>query len=309
MALDAGAEWYQVVSHNQVIGRNNVEKPHNVAWLKARGGIFECVILLLVVAMSALSLYCAIPVLAGESGTDQEGGTIGPLAISPADPLTIYAGSYDGVWKSVNGGTTWTTANSGFTKRIIALAVSPVNSEIVYAGTYDSSIFKTTDGGTSWTKINSGLTVTNIQCFVINPVNRDNIYAGTNAGGGPGRRYLNGGVYKSTDGGKSWTQTNSGLPTVHVRSLAIDPISPQTVYAGTFDKGIFKSTNGGASWTPVNYLPAYQFVSANEITSIAIDPVSPQIIYAGTVTGGVFRTSDGGKSWTKMDQDQLGPGK
>ena len=113
-----------------------------------------------------------------------------------------------------------------------------------------------------------------IQALVIDPTNTQTVYAGAHGGG----------VFKSTNGGSSWTAINSGLPDTSVYSLVIAPSSPQTVYAGTNGGGVFKSTNGGSSWTAINSgLPQTTFV-----WSLAIDPSSPQTVYAGTLGRGVF---------------------
>ena len=101
------------------------------------------------------------------------------------------------------------------------------------------------------------------------------LYAGT----------TNDGVYKSGDGGASWEATK-GLGGVQVTSLAIDPMSPLTIYAGTFQtsSGVFKSTDGGENWIPVG--PDFGF-----IMSLAVDPKTPSTIYAGGRLGGVSESS------------------
>jgi len=104
-----------------------------------------------------------------------------------------------------------------------------------------------------------------------------------------------GGVFKSTDGGTSWTNI-SGPTTPYVyglsvNALAIDPFTPDTLFAGT-DGRVFRSTNGGTSWAAVARITARAFVYAP-----AIDPSTPATVYAGTVGKGVFKSTDGGGSW------------
>src|SRR5437870_7033894 len=100
----------------------------------------------------------------------------------------------------------------------------------------------TAEGGiNSWTSTN-GPRGGSIGALAIDPVTPATLYAGAYSGG----------VFKSTDGGGSWTAVNTGLTDVCVRTLAIDPQTPATLYAGTDRGGVFKSTNGGASWTAVN---------------------------------------------------------
>jgi PKD repeat protein len=100
----------------------------------------------------------------------------------------------------------------------------------------------------------------------------------------------------STNGGASWTPINSGLPSkAIVYSLAVNPLNPETLYAGTSGAGIFMSTNGGTSWTAVNSgltVDSHAYI-------LAIDPADPQTIYAGSQGDGIFVTTNGGVSWTQ----------
>jgi hypothetical protein len=111
-----------------------------------------------------------------------------------------------------------------------------------------------------------------ITALAIDPQNPTTVYAGTSNGGG---------VFKSSNGGASWSAVNTGLTAWRVQALAIDPQSPTTVYVAN-DDGVFKSINGGASWSATGLTNPY-------IYSIAIDPQSPATVYAGTFNGGVFR--------------------
>jgi photosystem II stability/assembly factor-like uncharacterized protein len=94
-------------------------------------------------------------------------------------------------------------------------------------------------------------------------------------------------VFKSTNGGGSWSAVNTGLGGTYaytwVYALAIDPATPATLYAGTVFGGVLKSTNGGANWNPFN-----TGLTVNDVQTLAIDPVTPTTLYAGTYGGGVF---------------------
>ena len=224
------------------------------------------------------------------------------MAIDPSNPATLYAGiDPDGVYKSTNGGTSWTAAKSGLTNATVpALAIDPSNPATLYAGTY-GGVFKSPNGGSSWTDVNSGLTSTVgvlevVLALVLDPSNPATLYAGTYDF-----------VYKSTNRGSSWTAENSGLTTTlanSVYAMAIDPSNPSTIYAGTGGggppPGVFKSTNGGTSWTAVYSAPTSS-TSYTTFYALAIDPSTPATLYAGTYGGGVFKSTDEGSSWTTVN--------
>ena len=166
------------------------------------------------------------------------------LAIDPAAPSTLYAGTWGGgVFKSTNSGGTWTAINAGLTDPFIsALAIDPSAPATLYAGTasgFSGGVFKSTDGGASWTAINAGLSTREIGALAIDPSTPARLYAGTWAF-----------VFKSTDAGANWTIVSTGLTDDYltIYSLAIDPSTPATLYALT-NGGIFKSINGGTNWT------------------------------------------------------------
>lgn len=113
-----------------------------------------------------------------------------------------------------------------------------------------------------------------INLLVIDPMTPTTVYAGT----------FGGGVFKSTDGGDSWSVRNTGLTNTDVSALVIDPMTPTTVYVGTGGDGVFKSTDEGATWKASN-----TGLTNTWIISLAIDRATPTIVYAGTNGGGVFR--------------------
>jgi cysteine-rich repeat protein len=100
-----------------------------------------------------------------------------------------------------------------------------------------------------------------------------------------------GGIFKTTNGGSSWAAINSGLTTTDVNAVAVDPLTPSTIYAGTTGGGIFKTTTAGTSWTAVN-----TGLTNTVVVALAVDPQTPSTAYAGT-DGGVFKTTTGGSSW------------
>lgn len=149
---------------------------------------------------------------------------------------------------AVAGENVW-TSNGPEGGTIRSLAIDPKNTQTIYAGTYGGGVFKSTNGGNAWTVVNSGLKETmgiqelppHVYALAIDPTSSQTVYAGA----------YRGGVFKSTNGGKTWTAVNSGLTNTNVWALAIDPVNSQTVYTGT-EGGVFKSTDGGGSWAAVN---------------------------------------------------------
>jgi photosystem II stability/assembly factor-like uncharacterized protein len=143
-----------------------------------------------------------------------------------------------------------------------------------------STLFKTTNGGElkpsgSWT--NAGLAGFNYaEILAIDSQNPSTIYARAVVAGPSGRL-----LFKTTNGGASWTAVNSGLPN-NVTALVIAPQSSSTVYAGT-GSGVFRSTDGGTNWVAVN-----SGLTTLSVTTLATDPQSPGTVYAGASDGNVF---------------------
>jgi len=190
---------------------------------KVPKGMRASFLLLFMLIMNVFCLSWTTPAHSNWTGPlGPVGGQINALAIDPANPQTIYAGTGDGVFMSTNGGQSWTAVNKS--AYVYCLAINPTNPQIVYAGTIGGGVFMSTDGGQSWAAVNSGLTSPWISSIAIDPANPQTIYAGAD-----------GGVFMSTDGGQSWTKVNSGLTASTVNCLAIDPANPQIVYVGTSD--------------------------------------------------------------------------
>jgi photosystem II stability/assembly factor-like uncharacterized protein len=243
----------------------------------------------------------------------------GSLAIDPQNPNVIYAGVYDGgAFMSTDGGATWSdTGLPSMRDNSIAvdppnpsagLAVDPQNPGTLYAATNGAGLFKSTDGAGSWRPVNQGLSATSVYASAIDPQNPDTIYAETSTG-----------IVKTTDRGTKWSSSNSGLPvplgdaslilSPTVRSIAIDPRTPSTLYAGVSGNlgnsqqpgGVFKSVDAGATWIAASSPLGLGLF----LTSLAVDPQNPNTLYAagygaganGSVSG-VRKSTDGGNTWT-----------
>lgn len=217
------------------------------------------------------------------------------LAVAPTNGNTIYAGSFRGIYRSTDGGATWTktsTSNLPESEPIIALTVDPTNSSVVYAGLL--GLFKTTDGGNNWNPVNLPVQNIAIKSIVFDPSTPTTIYVGSSAG-----------VFRSTDNGSTWTGLNNfGLPgggTEQINSIAIDPSAPATIYAGSTFDGLFKTTNGGNSWTPINNgITSNPNTSSRFIEDVTIDPFNPSTLYINAL-GIINKSTNGGNSWAPLN--------
>jgi photosystem II stability/assembly factor-like uncharacterized protein len=213
------------------------------------------------------------------------------LAINPVVPTTLYAGTVGGVFRSTDGGNSWSAANGGVLDQlgdVRALVINPTSPSILYAGIPGSiaGVFRSTDGGNSWSTLSQALAYGGafslyIYSLAIDPVNPSIVYVGIQDEG----------VFRSTDGGESWSPAGAGLPgNFGGEPLAINPLTPTTLYAGS-NIGVFRSTDSGESWS---------FVGLSSVAALAVNPVIPSVVYAGAngfSSSGVFRSTDGGNSW------------
>ena len=232
------------------------------------------------------------------------GGTsqVSALTVSPAAATTAYAGTGSGALITVDGGATWSPMNSGLPlidgfnpPAVTALVVDPATPNTIYTGTDGVGIYKTTDGH-NWTPASNGLAGENVYSLAINPKDPNTLYASTYDGTeGPPDSRVGIGVFKSTDGGAHWTSVSAGLTNMLIRTLAVDPANPTTLYAGCNRDGIFKSVNGAATWTLSNNgVGSYP-------SNIVVDPAN-STVYTSTYDAGVFQSNDFGNTWNPINR-------
>jgi len=256
-------------------------------------------LILLFVTLTLCVLFWKTPAQPLFAGVDNwtsrgpEGGMIYALATDPTNPNTVYAGSYGGsVFKSIDGGATWTTINSGLSYSGIScpvheLLVDPTTPSTIYFGSYGAGVFKSTDGGLSW----NATTPPGVNPFIVglalDPSSPNKVFAAN---------FFS--ILKSADGGLTWAPKASGLPPdVYISDLGLDSHSPNNLYAGT-DHGVYKSTDTGENWTLAN-----QGITSLNITALAVDPNASGVVYAATYViaeskGYLFKSTDGGANWT-----------
>lgn len=171
--------------------------------------------------------------------------------------------------------------------RISTIAFHPTNPDIIYIGAPAGGFWYTTTGGNLWTTTTDNLPTLGVSAIVIDPMNPSTIYIGTgdrDASDAPGQ-----GVFKSTDGGQNWVQSNSGMGNAIVGCMLIDPANPQVLIAGC-SSGVYKSIDGGATW---------QYKAGGFFKDLTFKPGNTNIIY-GTYSGIFVRSTDKGETWTQV---------
>ena len=254
------------------------------------------------------------------------GGRVTTVAGIPDQPNVFYMGTAGGgVWETDDYGHNWRNISDRDFKTgsIGAMAVAPSNSKIIYVGTGDSAprntvltgagLYKSTDGGKSWTFMGLGDTHI-ISWILVDPQNPDIVYAaafGHLFAPNPER-----GVYKSTDGGKTWNKVLFVNNDTGAIALSMDPSNPSVVYAAMWQmsrshwgfssggpgSGLYKTTDGGANWKNISHnsgLPTGIFGRIG----VAVAPSNPSTVYAliqadyKGQAGGLFRSDDAGETW------------
>jgi hypothetical protein len=239
----------------------------------------------------------------------ENGPIITALVIDPLTPTTLYVGTVTAessavVFKSTDGGMSWSPGNTGLPDHLSAvwaLAIDPITPGTLYAGT-SSGVFKSLNGGACWNPLNGGLPQTAtgldpVAALAIAPGVPSTLYAGTSGHGIFAIQQVSTciGACTAHNGMNVWT--GNGPAGADIGSLAVDPTTPSTLYAGAIGSGVFKSIDGSASWNPTNT----GLTNAN-VTTVAIDPLTPRTLYAGTAgslePGDVFKSTDGAASWS-----------
>ncbi|MFY9269108.1 MAG: hypothetical protein WAO55_05085 [Candidatus Manganitrophaceae bacterium] len=280
--------------------------------------------------------------------SDLSKGVFYALAADPNDPNVVYAASSVlSVYKTIDGGTTWSAANRGLpAEPVRTLLVDPNAPLRIYAAVAGGELFKTEDGGAIWSQIGQGLaqyTPNTVVYDSIVPSDQISLYVGTGGGG----------IFASKSNGTSRVQVNTGLGTgdgLDVSILLLDrpssgtPGTPPVLYAGTRG-GVYRSADGGANWVSNNtglsepailslvmarstgilyagtprglykgiadgsapWVVIGDGATTGSITSIAIDPVDSQMVYAASATAGIFKSIDGGVTWSVVNQGITSP--
>src|SRR5713101_2963005 len=259
-------------------------------------------------------------------------------AVKEDGRLTVYIGAASGgIWKSVNGGTTYKPVfDKQPVQSIGAIAVDPSTPKTLWVGTGEAwtrnsvsigdGIYKSTDGGENWT--NMGLKNSErISKIVVDPKDGNTVYACV-----PGKLWSDSddrGLYKTSDGGKSWTKILKGVnPSTGCSMISMDPGDSKTLYAGLWDfrrkgwtfrsggngptavngSGFFKTTDGGATWIELDdkSAPGLPTKPWGRI-AVSVAPSNAKVVYAliESNRSALFRSDDGGKTWQERDRSQM----
>ena len=253
-------------------------------------------------------------------------GRVIGFAVDPKNPAKYFVGvASGGVWKTINAGTTWTPVfDNEASYSIGAIVLDPKNPLVVWVGTgennsqrsvsYGNGVYKSEDGGRTWKNV--GLkTSEHIGRIAIDPKDSNVVYVASQGPlWGPGGDR---GLFKTTDGGKTWKNILNISENTGVTDVVIDPNDPNTLYCASYQRrrhfwtlinggpesAIYKSTDAGATWNKLRAgLPTVELGRVG----LAISPVDSNVIYATVEAadrkGGIFRSSDRGGSWERRNE-------
>lgn len=213
-------------------------------------------------------------------------------------PDTIFVGTdTGGVFRSPDHGQTWLPANRGlYDYPVNDLAVDPLNPATVYAATH-GGLYKSENNADTWRLLQNGFPPKDPQrysaplaCVALDPSNPQIVYVGV---GRPAKRTASegaGDVYKSVNGGASWTRANIGHPQAVIFDLAVDPANAHIIYAAT-SAGFYRSADGGASWAQVDALDS---------RGLAVGHAERTVLYRTVWESGVWKSVDSGLTWIKL---------
>jgi photosystem II stability/assembly factor-like uncharacterized protein len=263
---------------------------------------------------------------------EQDIGSIGAIAVAPSDVRTLYVGTGEadmrsdiaygnGMYKSTDGGKTWTHIGLDDTRQIGAVVVDPRDANVVYVAALghaygpnpERGVFKTTDGGKTWSKVLFKNDDTGAISLSMDPQHPDTVYAALwqtrrppwntyPPSNGPGS-----GIYKTTDGGAHWTQLTNGLPAKFGRvGLSVSPSNPSRVYAQVdastdiAQGGVYRSDDAGATWTHMDGGSGQRRIWERGwyFSGITADPKNPDVVYV--MDTATYRSDDGGKTFNAI---------
>jgi len=268
-----------------------------------------------------------------KSNPGLQGQSVRAFTQAPSDPRILFAGTLQGVFRSMDAAASWRLISPAGSKEIHeveSLAVDPKDPDIVYAGTWHLP-WKTTDGGQNWRNIKQGvIDDSDVFSIIVDPEESKTVYASACSGiykslnGGLSFRKIQGipatarrtrvlrqdlvhrdtvyagtteGLYKTTDAGKTFQRITG--PDLIINDVFVDPRNPDRVLLATDRSGVLSSNDAGVSFEESNH-----GFSARKVEALLVDPGRPSRVYAGVVNdktyGGVFVSDDAGRRWNHI---------
>ncbi len=252
-------------------------------------------------------------------------GSIGAMDVADSDPNVVYVGTGSeairsnvsigkGIYKSTDAGRTWRFVGLRDGGQIGAIVVHPTNPDIVYAAVLGNpfansrtrGVYRTRDGGTTWQQMLFLSDSTGAVDIELQPGSPDVVYASMWHGARRPWTIISGGaedgIYRSRDGGESWSRLNNGLPTgvVGKSDLAVSAAAPMRVYALVEAKvggGLYRSDDAGERWSLINTTPGL-ITRPFYYDNVDADPTNADVVYAGTE--GFYKSTDGGRTFRTM---------
>jgi photosystem II stability/assembly factor-like uncharacterized protein len=239
-------------------------------------------------------------------GPGPRGGSVLALAVSPASPRTVWAGTDpSGLFLTTDGGAHWTATGPQPARPVLSVAVAPSSSRTIYTGVlaqgFDlGGVFASADGGASWARRNQGLDGLDARALAVPPGNPGLLWAGLDPQG----------LFRSANAGRRWARValpDPALTSIPLVDLELAPSDSSTLYALAL-RWLWRTTDGGAAWTE-----AYAPPSGPDLQFLRVDPADPFRLWGssgfspfGSSGIPLLRSTDGGETWNPAATPNLG---